>query len=184
MKIAFTLNGERRELESSPWRRLIDVLRLDWRLTGTKEGCGEGECGACTVLFDGEPANACLIPVGQAHGHAVETVEGLCAGDILHAVQASLLEHGGTQCGICTPGIVMTLFEATYRADLDAPFIGPASVFGRGIADEAAPDTVGDPAPVVVAPQGPQLIALTATPGPYWRRKDQARRFSVSLAAA
>lgn len=107
MKIQLDINGERRELDTEPGRRLLDVLRHEIRLTGTKEGCGEGECGACTVLIDGVPANSCLVAAGQVHGRSVTTVEGLASGDILHAVQDALVRFGGTQCGICTPGIAV-----------------------------------------------------------------------------
>ncbi|MEM9488507.1 MAG: (2Fe-2S)-binding protein [Myxococcota bacterium] len=107
MKIRIDVNGETRELATSPWRRLLDVLREDLGLTGTKEGCGEGECGACTVLVDGRPVDSCLVAAGQVDGRSVRTVEGLADGDILHEVQRTLVEYGGTQCGICTPGIAV-----------------------------------------------------------------------------
>jgi carbon-monoxide dehydrogenase small subunit len=107
MKIALDVNGARRELDCSPWKRLLDALREDLRLTGTKEGCGEGECGACTVLLDGEPVNSCLVAAGQCDGRRVTTVEGLQRGEILHAVQRQLVACGGAQCGICTPGIAV-----------------------------------------------------------------------------
>ena len=106
-ELEFTVNGQPRRVEASPWRRLLDVLREDLRLTGTKEGCGEGECGACTVLVDGVAVNSCLVAVGQAAGHAVTTVEGLADGPLLHAVQRELVARGGAQCGICTPGIAV-----------------------------------------------------------------------------
>src|SRR5690606_5866391 len=102
--VRLRVNGEAREGACSPWRRLLDVLRVDLGLTGTKEGCGEGECGACTVLIDGEVANACLVAAGQADGRAIETIEAL-GGDTLSDVQEALIRFGGTQCGICTPGI-------------------------------------------------------------------------------
>jgi carbon-monoxide dehydrogenase small subunit len=87
--------------------RLLDVLRVDLQLTGTKEGCGEGECGACSVLLNGELVNSCLIPVAQAGGAEIETVEGLSADERLHAVQRAFLECGGAQCGMCTPGMLV-----------------------------------------------------------------------------
>lgn len=107
MKIEVSLNGQDRAVETDGSRRLLDVLRLDLGLTGTKEGCGEGECGACTVLIDGEPVCACLVAAGQVHGRSVTTVEGLADGEALHEVQQALVEFGGTQCGICTPGIAV-----------------------------------------------------------------------------
>ncbi len=106
--ISFTLNGEQVATAQPPFRRLLDVLRQDLGLTGTKEGCGEGECGACSILMDGSPVNACLIPVIQAQGSTIVTVEGLADHDILHPVQQAFIDHGGTQCGICTPGMVVT----------------------------------------------------------------------------
>jgi carbon-monoxide dehydrogenase small subunit len=108
VKIAFEVNGEARTVECSPWKRLLDVLREDLRLTGTKEGCGEGECGACSVLLDGEVVNSCLVAAGQCDGRRVTTVEGLAKPDgVLHPVQRALVECGGAQCGICTPGIAV-----------------------------------------------------------------------------
>ena len=115
MRIRIDLNGESKDLDADPLARLLDVLRIDLGLTGTKEGCGEGECGACTVLIDGLPVNACLVPVAQVDGHAVDTVEGLADGTALTALQQALIEHNGTQCGICTPGIVMTATAAIAR---------------------------------------------------------------------
>ena len=100
----FTLNGAPRELDVHPLRRLLDVLREDCGLTGSKEGCGEGECGACTVLLDGEPVVSCLVPVAQAEGREVTTIEGL-PGD--HPLQLAIMREVGSQCGICTPGVVL-----------------------------------------------------------------------------
>jgi carbon-monoxide dehydrogenase small subunit len=105
--LTITVNGVARTVAASPWRRLLDVLREDLGLTGTKEGCGEGECGACTVLLDGAPVCSCLVIAGQADGRAVTTVEGLADGPLLHAVQRELVARGGAQCGICTPGIAV-----------------------------------------------------------------------------
>lgn len=88
--------------------RLLDVLREQLRLTGTKEGCGEGECGACSVIIDGQIVNSCLVPAGQVEGASIQTIEGLAIGeDRLHKVQRVFIECGGSQCGICTPGMVM-----------------------------------------------------------------------------
>ena len=114
-EINCTVNGEAVTLHAHPMSRLLDVLREELRLTGTKEGCGEGECGACSVLLDGEVVNACLIPVCQAQGAAVVTVEGLARDSRLDLLQQAFLECGGTQCGICTPGMLIAA-----RALLDA----------------------------------------------------------------
>ena len=107
MKLTLSINGKAREVEASAGARLLDVLRGPLGLAGSKEGCGEGECGACTVLLDGAPVCACLVIVGQAADRAVTTVEGLADGPILHAVQRELVVRGGAQCGICTPGIAV-----------------------------------------------------------------------------
>ena len=98
-------------------RRLLDVLREDWGLTGTKEGCGEGECGACTVLLDGNPVNSCLVPAVHADRAEIRTIEGLADHGALHAVQTAFLAHGGAQCGICTPGMAIT---AAWLVDANA----------------------------------------------------------------
>jgi aerobic-type carbon monoxide dehydrogenase small subunit (CoxS/CutS family) len=104
----FTVNEAATEVDVPGMRRLLDVLREDLALTGTKEGCGEGECGACTVLLDGMPVDSCLVPVCQVEGAAIRTVEGLAGpGARLDALQAAFLETGGAQCGICTPGMLM-----------------------------------------------------------------------------
>jgi carbon-monoxide dehydrogenase small subunit len=108
VRVAFRLNGRRRAFDGPAMKRLIDVLREDCGLTGTKEGCGEGECGACTVLLDGEAVNACLIPIGQVAGRRIETVEALGRKDRLSPLQQAFLEEGAAQCGICTPGMLMT----------------------------------------------------------------------------
>ena len=103
----FTLNGRPVAVEGSGARRLIDVLREDLGATGTKEGCGEGECGACSVLIDGEVVDSCLVAVGQVEGRTVTTVEGLADGGRLTALQQAFIEHGAAQCGICTPGMLL-----------------------------------------------------------------------------
>ena len=103
-----TVNGKKKTFKGPAFTRLIDVLREHLKLTGTKEGCGEGECGACTVLLDGEPVNSCLVPVCHAEGRRVETVEALGKPGKLSKLQNAFLEHGGAQCGICTPGMLVT----------------------------------------------------------------------------
>jgi carbon-monoxide dehydrogenase small subunit len=106
--LRLTVNGRRQQFAGPPFKRLIDVLREDFGLTGTKEGCGEGECGACTVLLGGRPVNSCLVPVCQVSGQRVETVESLGTPDRLNILQSAFLAEGGAQCGICTPGMLMT----------------------------------------------------------------------------
>jgi carbon-monoxide dehydrogenase small subunit len=107
VSVRITVNGEPVELEAPGMRRLLDVLRVDLGLTGTKEGCGEGECGACSVLVDGQLVDSCLVPVCQVDGASVQTVEGLAREERLNRLQAAFLETGGAQCGICTPGMLM-----------------------------------------------------------------------------
>ncbi|MGZ8563642.1 MAG: (2Fe-2S)-binding protein [Candidatus Limnocylindria bacterium] len=107
MTFRFTVNGAPVEVAVAGTRRLLDVLREDLALTGTKEGCGEGECGACSVLLDGAVVDACLVPVSQAAGTQVRTVEGLAEPGTLGVLQQAFLETGGAQCGICTPGMLM-----------------------------------------------------------------------------
>src|SRR5437667_12201256 len=107
MKISFQVNSVERELNVPSMKRLLDVLRENLRLTGTKEGCGEGECGACSVILDGEVINSCLVPVCQAQGSIILTVEGLALDVRLDPLQQAFLECGGAQCGICTPGMLI-----------------------------------------------------------------------------
>ena len=108
VRVRFTLNGKPVSVKVPPMKRLLDVLREDCRMTGTKEGCGEGECGACTVLLAGDPVNACLVPAVHAEGAKVVTVEGLARNGRLSALQTAFVELGGAQCGMCTPGMLVT----------------------------------------------------------------------------
>jgi carbon-monoxide dehydrogenase small subunit len=107
VSVRCNVNGVETTLRAYPFARLLDVLREGLGLTGTKEGCGEGECGACSVLVDGELVNSCLVPAAQVQGADIRTVEGVADGERLHAVQRALVECGGAQCGICTPGMVL-----------------------------------------------------------------------------
>ncbi len=107
IEISCNVNDAQRTLQVYPMERLLDVLREQLRLTGTKEGCGEGECGACSVMIDGRIVNSCLVPVAQVEGAEIKTIEGVATGDQLHRVQQAFIECGGAQCGICTPGMVL-----------------------------------------------------------------------------
>ena len=102
-----TINGKLRTIKAHPMKRLLDVIREDCGLTGTKEGCGEGECGACTVLIDGVPVDSCLVPLVHAEGRRVTTIEGATATRTGKALQNAFVEFGGAQCGICTPGMIL-----------------------------------------------------------------------------
>jgi aerobic carbon-monoxide dehydrogenase small subunit len=106
-EISFVVNGEQKTVRAHPMERLLDVLRHQLGLTGAKEGCGEGECGSCSVLVDGALMNSCLIPVLQVNGAKIVTIEGLATGERLHTLQKAFLECGGAQCGICTPGMIL-----------------------------------------------------------------------------
>jgi carbon-monoxide dehydrogenase small subunit len=113
--LTLEVNGKKHEVAALPTERLIDVLRGPMGLTGTKEGCGEGECGSCTILLDGAPVNACLVLAGQAVGKHVTTIEGIAIGEDLVPLQRCFIEDGGAQCGICTPGMIVSA-EALLRA--------------------------------------------------------------------
>jgi carbon-monoxide dehydrogenase small subunit len=115
IEINCTVNEEQRSLQAYPMERLLDVLREQLRLTGTKEGCGEGECGACSVMIDGQIVNSCLVPIAQVEGMSIQTIEGIASEDQLHAVQQAFIECGGAQCGICTPGMVLAAVNLLER---------------------------------------------------------------------
>jgi aerobic carbon-monoxide dehydrogenase small subunit len=115
IRVQCEVNGRPMTLETYPMARLLDVLREQAGLTGTKEGCGEGECGACSVEIDGALVNSCLVPALQADGAKIRTIEGLANGQQLHAVQQAFLTHGGAQCGICTPGMILAAVNLLAR---------------------------------------------------------------------
>lgn len=113
--LSLKVNGDARSVQVHPFARLLDVLREDLQLTGTKEGCGEGECGACTVFVDGQLVNSCLVPAVQVQGLEIITVEGLAQGDQLSPIQAAFVAHNGAQCGFCTPGMLMAATDLLNR---------------------------------------------------------------------
>jgi aerobic carbon-monoxide dehydrogenase small subunit len=115
VQIQCTVNDEPKTFQAYPMERLLDVLRQQLSLTGTKEGCGEGECGACSIFIDGKVVNSCLVPVAQVEGATIKTIEGIAGAEQLHAVQQAFIEYGGAQCGICTPGMVMTAVDLLER---------------------------------------------------------------------
>jgi aerobic-type carbon monoxide dehydrogenase small subunit (CoxS/CutS family) len=119
MKLKLHVNGDKHTVDVPPMKRLLDTLREELGLTGTKEGCGEGECGACTVLVDGAAVNACLTPTCQVAGAELRTVEGLGDDKRLHRLQSAFLEFGAAQCGICTPGMLMAALALPRNATLD-----------------------------------------------------------------
>jgi aerobic carbon-monoxide dehydrogenase small subunit len=114
--IRLRINGQQKDVATHPMKRLLDVLREECKLTGTKEGCGEGECGACTVLIDGEAVVSCLVPVAQAEDTEITTIEGL---EDVHRLQNAFIKHGAAQCGICTPGMIMAAMHLPPNATLE-----------------------------------------------------------------
>ena len=169
----FTLNGKLTHVEAHPMKRLLDVLREDCGLTGTKEGCGEGECGACTVLVNGLPVNSCLIPVAHAGRVRVTTIEGLGG---RHPLQRAFVELGGAQCGICTPGMIMAAVALGPRPTLQQMRVGLAGNLCRCTGYSAiyrsirrASGSVRDPA-IIVRP-----ISITKS-----RRPRRSRRKKTS----
>ena len=108
MTVSFTINGRRERLSIPPHRTLLEMLREDLQLTGAKEGCGHGECGACTVILDGKTVNACLVLAAEADGQDILTIEGLKTGDTVHPIQQAFIDQSGMQCGFCTPGVILS----------------------------------------------------------------------------
>lgn len=122
MRITLTVNGVARDLLTAPNRTLLQLLREDLKLTGTKHGCGEGDCGSCTVLMDGKPVNSCLVLAVQADGRSITTIEGLAEGPKLHPIQQAFVDKGAIQCGFCSPGMILSakaLLERKKRPNRD-----------------------------------------------------------------
>ena len=117
MHVSFTANGKNQEVTVRPMKRLLDVLRNDLGLMGTKEGCGEGECGACTVIMDGLLVLSCMVPICQAQRKSVTTIEGVSGDGKLHPVQQAFHESGGAQCGMCTPGMILAAIYYLHHED-------------------------------------------------------------------
>jgi carbon-monoxide dehydrogenase small subunit len=115
IEIQCTVNGAPKTVQAFPMERLLDVLRQQLNLTGTKEGCGEGECGACSVFINGQIVNSCLVPMAQVEGAWIKTIEGIAGADQLHAVQQAFIDYGGAQCGICTPGMILAAVDLLER---------------------------------------------------------------------
>lgn len=132
--VEMTVNGQAVTLDRAPMVRLLDVLREDLHLTGTKEGCGEGECGSCTVLLDGEPVCSCLVPLAQARGREVVTIEGVPAD---HPLKRAFVEEGGAQCGMCTPGMIMAALSLPTHPSMDTVRAGLAGNLCRCTGYEA-----------------------------------------------
>ena len=107
LKIQFKINGKSSSLNVEPHRTLLDIIREDLKLTGTKQGCGQGECGSCTVIMGGKTVNSCLIPAIEADGQEITTIEGLAEGETMNPIQQAFVDHAGMQCGFCTPGMIM-----------------------------------------------------------------------------
>lgn len=132
--IKFIVNGKTCELRIQSWRTLLEVIREDLKLTGTKEGCGQGECGSCTVIMGGKTVNSCLVPAVEADGQEIITIEGLADGENLHPVQDAFVEHAGMQCGFCTSGMIMSaksLLDGNPDPSLDEIKEGIAGNFCR-----------------------------------------------------
>lgn len=133
-EIAFVLNGEPVGASVPPWRTLLEMIREEFKLTGAKEACGQGECGACTVIMDGKTVNSCLVPAVEADGKEILTVEGLAEGETLHPIQEAFVAQAGMQCGFCTPGMIMSarfLLDRNGQPDLDEIKEGIAGNFCR-----------------------------------------------------
>ena len=169
----FTLNGTPREADAHPLKRLLDVLREDCGLTGTKEGCGEGECGACTVLVDGEPVVSCLMPCAQAEGCDVTTIEGL-SGD--HPLQRAMMREVGAQCGICTPGVILAArqpLDRGHAAGIALADRDQARVDGLAVEHDGARAALALAAALLGAGQ-PQVLAQHVEQALHGRRADVA----------
>jgi carbon-monoxide dehydrogenase small subunit len=163
IELALTVNGRPVTLTSAPFRRLLDVLREDLGLTGSKEGCGEGECGACSVILNGELVNSCIIPAIQAQGASITTVESVQEVPLGSAIQRAFCEHGGAQCGICTPGMIMTAYWLSMNRDRLPPGAALRDLMAGNLCRCTGYDLILESVEAALAGDGSPSTAVDAT---------------------
>jgi len=181
IEIALSVNGQNRRLRVRTDQRLVDLLRGDLRLTGTKEGCGKGECGACTVILDGEAVNSCLMLAYQADGTAVQTIEGLAVGDRLHPLQDAFVEHGAVQCGICIPGMIMSAKAHIDLTGQAIPSDQARSVLAGNLCRCTGYSKILAAVTRAAAPPAPPATAPDAVAPPYFRPRSLEEALEILI---